>query len=90
MKLTEYDVELRLQLGDAPELKLRVRPQRFDGLLQVRDRSPGACRTTFSAWPGQTGLAAAPTRSAWSGFASRATFTRRPRCASSWHLDAGC
>jgi hypothetical protein len=88
VELTEYDVDLRLQLGDAPELNLGVRPQRFDRLLQVRDQSPGGFRTTFSAWPSLTGLAAASTRAAWASFANWATFTGRPRCASSWHLDA--
>jgi hypothetical protein len=88
VELTEYDVELRLQLGDAPELNLGVRPQRFDGLLQVCDHLPGGSRTTFSAWPGQAGLAAASPRSGWSGFANQATFKGLPEGASVAHLDA--
>jgi hypothetical protein len=49
VELTERDVQLRLQLGDAPELNFRVRPQRFDGLLQVRDHAPADSLSTLSA-----------------------------------------
>lgn len=90
MKLSEQDVQLRLQLSDAPKLSRRVRPQYFDGALQVGDYSPGGFRTSFSAWPSPPGLAADSTRAARPGFANWATFTGLPRCASSRHLDAGC
>jgi hypothetical protein len=75
MKFTERDVELRLQLGDAPELNLRVRPQRFDRLLQVLDRLAAGSQPGLSSRPGRTGLAAGATGPARPGFASWAALS---------------